>query len=90
MLITAYGRRNLLALTKLATEIFGTPPIYGETDSVFVLNSTPDKKEKFEALTKKSVADGGLGIPVRYEKTFSRLLLVMPKNYMGQRPTMVK
>ena len=79
-LITAFGRTRLLALKELAeSKEFKFEVLYGDTDSVFLLNCPPNKIKAFEELCVKQ-----LKIPARYEKTFTHLLLVSAKNYMGQ------
>ncbi len=76
--ITAFARTRLARLKDIAEKEFGYNVVYGDTDSCFLLGATPETRKAFEERVEQE-----LKIPARYERTFTRLLLVMKKNYMG-------
>jgi DNA polymerase elongation subunit (family B)/DNA replicative helicase MCM subunit Mcm2 (Cdc46/Mcm family) len=77
-LITACGRTKLDQLRKIGKEQFGFDVVYGDTDSIFALSVPAERRKEFEDFCEKK-----LGIPARFEKHFFRMLLLRPKNYMG-------
>lgn len=76
---TALGRMILLGIKKIAQEEMNFVVLYGDTDSLFV-NGAKDKDDisRFIGICKKK-----LGVDVNLEKTFSKLILVGRKHYIG-------
>ena len=77
-LVTAFGRDTLTKMQAIANGL-GFVTLYGDTDSLFVNNV-----RKIEDVRK--FIDGcksTLDIEVGYEKTFSKLILVAKKHYVG-------
>ena len=77
-LVTAFGRQTLMVMKDIADSL-GFNTLYGDTDSLFVNNvkSLEDAK-KFISGCKSE-----LGIDAGQEKTFSKLILVGKKHYVG-------
>jgi hypothetical protein len=77
-LVTTFGRRTLKMMQDVAGRM-GFAILYGDTDSLFLNNvkSLEDAK-KFLSQCKSE-----LGVDVGHEKTFSELILVGKKHYVG-------
>jgi DNA polymerase elongation subunit (family B) len=58
----------------------GYTPRYGDTDSVFL--EGPTSREQLRAF--EQACKEKLGVPAKYERTFTKLLLVSAKNYIGE------
>jgi DNA polymerase family B/Primase X len=77
-LVTAFGRYTLNKMRAIADEL-GFHTLYGDTDSLFVNNvKSIDECSKFIDECKSR-----LGIDVTQDKTFSKLILVGKKHYIG-------
>jgi hypothetical protein len=77
-LVTAFGRYTLTKMQESAKEI-GFAVLYGDTDSLFVNNvKSIQDANKFISECKSK-----LGVDVGHEKTFSKLILVGKKHYIG-------
>jgi DNA polymerase elongation subunit (family B) len=77
-LVTAFGRYTLNNMRAIADEL-GFSTLYGDTDSLFVNNvKSIDDISKFIAQCKSK-----LEIDVVCDKTFSKLILVGKKHYIG-------
>lgn len=77
-LVTAFGRHTLMVMKDIAGSLeFNI--LYGDTDSLFVnnVNSLGDAS-KFISKCKSK-----LGVEVEHEKTFSKLILIGKKHYVG-------
>jgi DNA polymerase I len=91
-IITALGRTKVNKLKDLINneDAFpGLAGIYRDTDSAFIIgiegqlskDNTTVKKILEQA--NKPEKEGGLGIPLEYEKWYSKVLIYASKNYMG-------
>ncbi len=77
-LVTAFGRDTLTKMRSIAASL-GFVILYGDTDSLFVNNlKSIDDVHKFIDECKLQ-----LGVDVGHEKTFSKLILVSKKHYIG-------
>src|SRR2546423_4534996 len=77
-MVTAFGRDTLTKMQAIANEL-GFSILYGDTDSLFVNNvKSINGANKFIVECKSK-----LGIDVGHEKTFSKLILVGKKHYIG-------
>jgi DNA polymerase I len=77
-LVTAFGRDTLTKMQVIANGL-GFVTLYGDTDSLFVNNVKRIEDAHRFADECKSM----LGVEVGHEKTFSKLLLVGKKHYVG-------
>ncbi len=76
--VTAYGRHAILQ-TKKKAESMGVRVLYGDTDSVFLDNPTPEQQEELVKWSREV-----LGIDLEVEKTFKYVALSdRKKNYIG-------
>ena len=77
-LVTAFGRHTLTMMQDIARSL-GFNILYGDTDSLFVnkLKSVEDTNKFISECKSK------LGVDVGHEKTFSKLILVSKKHYIG-------
>lgn len=77
-LVTAFGRHTLTMMQNIAGRM-GFSILYGDTDSLF-LNSVRSLED-----AKKFISEcrSELGVDVGHEKTFSKLILVGKKHYVG-------
>jgi DNA polymerase I len=77
-LVTAFGRHTLAMMQDIASSI-GFNILYGDTDSLFVNNvKTIEDAKNFISECKSK-----LGVDVGHEKSFSKLILVSKKHYIG-------
>jgi len=77
-LVTAFGRDTLVKMRSIA-ESLGFAVLYGDTDSLFVNNVTSAENiARFIAVCRTK-----LGVDIGHEKTFSKLVLVRKKHYIG-------
>lgn len=80
-LVTAFGRNTLAKMQDIASSI-GFKILYGDTDSLFV-----NKLESVEDTNKFiSECKSKLEVDVGHEKSFSKLILVGKKHYVGILP----
>jgi DNA polymerase elongation subunit (family B) len=91
-LITGYGRSKVGKLKeKIESTYSGLENIYRDTDSAFVIGiKNPPEINKDHPIVQKIIQDcnapeseGGLGIPLEYQKCYSKIIIAAPKNYMG-------
>jgi DNA polymerase elongation subunit (family B) len=78
-LVTATGRYTLSEMQKIAKDEYDFEIIYGDTDSLFLQNTTQEKLKVFQARFEKEY-DIGLEVKNRYEKL---LLSKGKKHYVG-------
>jgi DNA polymerase elongation subunit (family B) len=77
-LVTAFGRDTLTKMQEVAKEL-GFVVLYGDTDSLFVNNlKNIDDVNKFISECKSK-----LRVDVGHDRTFSKLILVGKKHYVG-------
>jgi hypothetical protein len=76
-LVTALGRYTLTKMQDIANGL-GFVTLYGDTDSLFVNNIKRNEDAQFIDECKST-----LGVEVGHEKTFSKLILVGKKHYIG-------
>lgn len=77
-LVTAFGRQTLMAMKNIAADI-GFNILGGDTDSLF-LNSVRSLEDAKKFISECKFK---LGVDVGHEKTFSKLILVGKKHYVG-------
>ena len=77
-LVTAFGRQTLKKMVKISAN-FDFNVLYGDTDSLFVNNV----KNQESSRNFIEVCRSELGISVGHEVTFSSLILVGKKHYIG-------
>lgn len=91
-LITGFGRSKVGKLKeKIERSYPSLQNIYRDTDSAFVIGiETPPAIDKDHPTVQKIVADcnapeskGGLGIPLEYQKCYSKVIIAASKNYVG-------
>jgi DNA polymerase, archaea type len=91
-LITGFGRSKVRKLKeKIESTHIGLENIYRDTDSAFVIGiESPPKIDKDHPVVKKIVqecsaseSEGGLGLPLEYQKCYSKVMIAASKNYMG-------
>jgi len=78
-LVTATGRYTLSKMQKIAKEEYGFEIIYGDTDSLFLQNTTEDKLKAFQERFEKEY-EIGLEVKNNYDKL---LLSKGKKHYVG-------
>jgi len=80
--VTAYGRHAILR-TKEKAESMGVRVLYGDTDSLFLDNPTPEQQEELIRWSREE-----LGIDLEVEKTYKYVALSdRKKNYIGVYPS---
>jgi hypothetical protein len=77
-LVTAFGRDTLTKMQAIANGL-GFDTLYGDTDSLFV----NDVKGNEDAQKFINECNSMLGVEVGHEKTFTKLILVGKKHYIG-------
>jgi DNA polymerase elongation subunit (family B) len=93
-LITGLGRSKVRALKeKVERDYPGLENIYRDTDSAFVIgieNTHDNPIGRTHPTVKRIVnecsapeGEGGLGLPLEYQKCYSKVMIAAPKNYMG-------
>jgi DNA polymerase elongation subunit (family B) len=82
MLVAAYGRYTLTKMIELAQDS-GFEIVYGDTDSIFIVkrDCTYIPEKEIENLICKYATI--LGIEVRHETTFDKLIIAKKKHYLG-------
>jgi DNA polymerase I len=82
--VTAFARLKLLEMKKIANDQFQMNIIYGDTDSIFVSdtsNAEHDHNLPVAAFTAACKQD--LGVDVDHQNTFVRSILISKKHYIG-------
>ena len=82
--MTAFARLKLLEMKKIANDQFQMNIIYGDTDSIFVSdtsNAEHDHNLPVAAFTAACKQD--LGVDVDHQNTFVRSILISKKHYIG-------
>jgi DNA polymerase, archaea type len=83
-LVTAFARLKLLEMKKIANDQFQMNIIYGDTDSIFVSdtsNAEHDHNLPVAAFT--AACKQNLGVDVDHQNTFVRSILLSKKHYIG-------
>jgi len=77
--VTALGRRSLYAILRKAAEI-GVKVLYGDTDSIFLWDPTPEQLSKLQEWVSRN-----LGLEIDIDKVFKYALFSgLKKNYIGR------